>query len=1005
MDALSSSPKRVTRARAAARSATSGTAASAARATKAANTTIKSRTTRAASTTSAPSISSTAAPAARTSVKRKTRADDPDEDNSEVESAAKRQLPSSRAAPRATRGPGRPKKNVELMPEPPVTAAPTKTRATRGRSAKKVAMESDKDEAIVPATRTRAKNAQAGDHENNEDIAQEPQPGPVKKTRGRPAGSVNKIKKTVTFAEPDKENVIPVATASKSKAAANKSAEVPAAASMRAKPIRKAAATTTRATRTNPIKKRVKDTEKGKAPMPLSPKKVTQLSVNRDRDVESEDELAMDKPLAKPFQHSPVKPPVSSTKPAPKSREEGQDEDVSLVPAEPATLLGSPVRRPPASPFKNAMKSPAKRIDGLQLGLPVVKESAESSASPFKASLFQSPAKRLPMPQKSVDLDYSGPRDATLSSPFKQSLFQSPAKRGFSPCKPAKAAEEHSDIRSPAPTPVLLCSPLATKEQVEVECVEEGMHVIDDDATDEEGAVSPSRSDFNGRMSTLLPRDADPTLTGPVSPAEELAHDFTQDDDCETVVLEETIEEHMAIVENPEVPVFFNPVQAEADDAETEAAETETQTQEVDPADISTTPPNSPPQQALDMFSLRQQDLVTHENSFSESEDDLTHVVTPHSISPVKQMRGSIMRPRTSGFGFTPLASHFGEWQAGSPIRTNSLLAGETPTKCEASPANEFFEAEMGARSGDRGTSPVDKADPPVGTPEIQEPVCDDISITEEDLALAAEADEMSTMSPNQVEAMLDLDSDDSTMSDASQEYGDENEVPGQNANGNAQVPPVTPKRFIRREFHTVSKVPLKAADFSTPPPQPSLKKRRHSISKISASRPTHTLSRSATVISYSPTKNKERNAIFEEAVEEESMTERSASLSPPRTPGESEVDWTNPETPVKTPVKTPAKTPAMTPRRHPALLRGAIVFVDVRTMEGEDANAIFVELLTQMGARCVKSWNWNSAEEDASAKIGITHVVFKDGGKRTMERVRESKGVVQCVGVGWVLE
>ena len=100
--------------------------------------------------------------------------------------------------------------------------------------------------------------------------------------------------------------------------------------------------------------------------------------------------------------------------------------------------------------------------------------------------------------------------------------------------------------------------------------------------------------------------------------------------------------------------------------------------------------------------------------------------------------------------------------------------------------------------------------------------------------------------------------------------------------------------------------------------------------------------------------------------------------------------------------------TPARTPRRDidPALLRGAVVFVDVHTSEGADASGIFVELLGQMGARCVKTWSWNpsSPEDGHSSKVGITHVVYKDGGKRTLEKVRESGGVVQCVGVSWVL-
>ena len=98
-------------------------------------------------------------------------------------------------------------------------------------------------------------------------------------------------------------------------------------------------------------------------------------------------------------------------------------------------------------------------------------------------------------------------------------------------------------------------------------------------------------------------------------------------------------------------------------------------------------------------------------------------------------------------------------------------------------------------------------------------------------------------------------------------------------------------------------------------------------------------------------------------------------------------------------------------------LLRGAVVFVDVHTSEGADASSIFVDLLTQMGARCVKQWNWNSrdsvagvyspsgADSSGDSRVGITHVVFKDGGKRTMEKVREARDVVACVGVGWVLE
>ena len=111
-------------------------------------------------------------------------------------------------------------------------------------------------------------------------------------------------------------------------------------------------------------------------------------------------------------------------------------------------------------------------------------------------------------------------------------------------------------------------------------------------------------------------------------------------------------------------------------------------------------------------------------------------------------------------------------------------------------------------------------------------------------------------------------------------------------------------------------------------------------------------------------------------------------------------------KTAVPTPTRTPLKSVGI------GILHGAVVYVEVHTTEGADASGVYVDLLTQMGARCVKDWRWNSrasingAEDSASAsKIGITHVVYKDGGKRTLEKVRDAKGEIWCVGVRWVLE
>jgi len=111
----------------------------------------------------------------------------------------------------------------------------------------------------------------------------------------------------------------------------------------------------------------------------------------------------------------------------------------------------------------------------------------------------------------------------------------------------------------------------------------------------------------------------------------------------------------------------------------------------------------------------------------------------------------------------------------------------------------------------------------------------------------------------------------------------------------------------------------------------------------------------------------------------------------------------------IRSAVTTPARTPLKAVGN--GVLHGATVYVDVHTTEGADANAIFVDLLTTMGAKCVKEWRWNpraslaDGENDTSTKVGITHVVYKDGGKRTLEKVRGAHGEVWCVGVGWVLE
>jgi hypothetical protein len=853
-------------------------------------------------------------------------------------------------------------------------------------------------------------------------------PEEKKPTRTRVASTTRSVaskptvrKKTVKFEEPEKENIAPVTT--KSKAAAQPSEPTTG---LRAKPVRKAPVPAGRTTRT--VKAAVLADEKYEKPIPLSPRKVTQLAMH-NRATDSEDELATEeKTPVRPRAKAPPKLPLptSSThelKPLVKTEEK----DVTISDA---GILGSPCRRPPASPWKDSMKSPAKRGgDGL-LGMPQSSlriGSQSITQSPLKASLLQSPAKRPQSPIKGFDARNSSREDITIASPFKGSLM-SPAKRPLSPMKPLLSSRKPSDDelgRTPVPKATLLATPLPPKDMIIEEDNKED--VVDLLRNRSENQPHESRKlHFPGRLSAVLPRHADPALKDTVLAVPEFSDE---------------VMEHEDAAEGPEDvpadPMMLDEAMAEMEDAKFERE--------------STTPPASPPKFSGDMFGLRDKDLGCYNDVDSESEDELASgqdtstspfdavPMTPCPTSSRKMVglgsarssRSTAKRPRVGEkLGFTPLIQQLSGWNAGpSPLKPSfppALATLDTTSfdNLEAEPVaaalnlqtqtmdltmpNKFFEEAISANHVVEETQVMgsieDLHEPLDGG--VLVPEFSDIPVTEEDLALAAEANEMSMMEPDKLGELINEHEFDDALSEDSQEYGDENDIPIDPSLlpaplGGADVPPVTPLRVIRREVHTVSKVPLKPADDSSP--RPKMRPRSQSISRLPPQRPTENFNRNATVISYSPMKPQEE---LLEAVEPEPEPkpepERSmrAQSAPPSSPAKSEAWWSN------------AGTPARTPRRviDPGLLRGAVVFLDVHTSEGADASSIFIELLNQMGARCVKNWHWNPAsppgkDGEPSSKIGITHVVYKDGGKRTLEKVRETAGVVQCVGVGWVLE
>ncbi|KAK3694637.1 hypothetical protein B0T22DRAFT_397481 [Podospora appendiculata] len=998
---------------------------------------------------------------ASTSAKRKTRPDDADDVDSSDNITQTSQVPVKQApapapamkAIKATRG--RPKKVVvDLASQAPAAATATipttapelqqpvaePIKPTRGRPKKVVEPAAPEPSKTIRATRAKKTNAE----EETAGAA-----GPAKKaTRGRPpTGAAPKqplrsaMKKTVKFEEPEKENIAPSRPATAASRAPKASASAPApepVSGLRARPMRRpatagralrgtksTATTTTTTTATTAKVKASAAGDKEDKPLPLSPKKVNQMATNKSP-ADSDDELGEKTPVRQ-LMRNPIKPAGGHKKADHAAPAENNDED-DLNPSEAAStlILGTPAKRPAASPWKNTIKSPAKRVEGV-LGMSVTQTRTDGQPAqpPMKMSLLQSPAKRPPPGTRAPDLGLGGANGFQPgATPMKMSLFSSPAKRALSPAKGlfAPVQEEVQPDRSPAPKATILATPLPGE-------VTSGLRAQDgtedEEMSQDDGEAvpdSPTRLRFPGRLSAVLPRHADPELNNAVLVLPEAGEEDrgqevdpadVQDDEDEDDDEVETLGEPMALDE----PV----VEDEHDNS------------------TSTTLPTSPPKHLQAMFGLREKDLHPFTGADFDSEDEQSPqkgrlvgvfgaapaTPSPATSSATPRTRNTAGRTRSSGrsatkrvrvddrIGFTPLADQLSSWTAGpSPLKTGISPDSPTPSplgRMSAAPEpapmqTTFFEDEMLVRPGTAETevesSPeAEMADAPAdGMEENSEsPVLEDIPFTEEDVALAAEANEMSLMEPDQVEELVHNSSLDDSVSEASQEYGDENDIPIDPtlmpADGAEEigVPLVTPQRHVRREFHTVSKVPLKPAAEDSP--QSKMKKRSHSISRLPVQRPTQGTIRSASVISYSPMKQQDEPEPEENDEDQEST---------PVTPQKSEVTWST------------MGTPARTPRRDmdPALLRGAVVFVDVYTTEGADASGIFIELLGQMGARCVKSWPWNPtspnstpAKDGAAAKVGITHVVYKDGGKRTLEKVRQSGGVVQCVGVSWVLD
>lgn len=1018
---MDSSPKRVTRARAAAK----GTEP-AVRTTRIMTAAAKAKATPAA-----------AAPTRSTAVKRKARADDSDDEQEAADTTTRtttrgRLRSTSTAteepAPRTIRGRPAKKQATEASraQASSTTAASTRTSTARATTMARAA-------ATRPAARRTTAESQPTRRTTAAATTTRARSSATAPTASSAAAAKPPVRKTVKFQDTGKENVAP--GAKKEPATTTRTNTT-----IRGRPNRRggsATATATRTTRRATPQATSKPEDKTEK-KPLSPKKVTQVPVQRnDSENEPVEEEEEEEPAEtiKPMMKSPVRPPSSSAKTpsSSKAMEPELDDDATttvnnaiLNPPDLGTIaFGSPPRRLPGSAIKDTMRSPARKIGAIPFPGSALKSSAKpiggaDLTSPSKSSLLHSAAKRPPSPIKALAFPASPSKhQQTPSSAAKKSMLHSPAKRAMPGLKPLfELQKENAEelVASPQMKPLAASTPSvgAAKTPSERLLMDDEPRSFQDDSEDADDADDADDDDepfkepmekikFPGRLSAVLPREIDPS---PVEadavepePVTEDAPPAAEDQPDEEMAVD--VEDHAEEAEpydeaNTSLDEMdLVPVAEEADSSASTLhdfqGESHVDTGAVAPADPEPTP--EPVQQPQDpMFQLRQKDLDPCHDMDSDAGSETASPAKNRTDTPTRAFSHS--NGRRSTIGFTSLAEQFGSWSAGSPLKQSMVVS---PAPSDAQPAAEsaeedpnqghFFDEEMQSRV----EVPDDEAEQPSHEAHDESASSEEMAWTAEDVDFAQEAEEMAHENPEPAEKSFHSQPHDDSLSDASQEYGDENEAPAMEA-----AAPVTPERPHRIPAfpHTTTKVPLKPADNSTPSP---LKKQSMSASRASSRRMSLKVPRGAIGSSLSPSKKRRSPSKSPRKVSMPS----DPSTPTPKTPGRDDESFSTADTPA---------TPGFTrPDLDHNLLRGAVVFVEARTSDGGDASGLFTDLLKQMGAKCRKTWNWsprNSSAGDVTAdKIGITHVVYKDGRSQTLEKVRRSGGLVQCVGVSWVLE
>jgi len=940
--------------------------------------------------------------------------------------------PASKAAPVA----GRAKRKLRTeedndLPDPD---KPAKERTEHDASSQKGAIASGPTAKLVEKPNLLAPKAPRGRPKKNNPVSSADPPaevapdakaaaGSTRATTRARAGSVaeetakgTKVlalavkKKKVTFTderEENKENVIVVGTAAKRpKSGDGKTKLAEKLPGLKAKPVRKPAG---RGAVAKGGKKAQGEDEgfvvEKLRPEPLSPKKDVQVAKGGSVSDYAGDELSGPKTPPRQVGQSPVKLPSTAV-------QEGTGNSVVLSPSridnaasidelqhpsasfEPPIVSrgisvgGSPPRRPPPSPFKNSMKESPKKLGDMRSN-----SSSGNEPTVLKESIMMKSPKKFNIRNTQVLPVFNPPSNTNLAA----SLFKSPARRPQSPIKGLTSAARTAVYSASLSTRIMTASKLAksprkltfsstknlTSSFKAVKSPEAAAKVHK--MTPEEQAKM-LQDDFGGRLLSFQLTEALPYIANSTP---------WQPEPLGEVMKSVSGSPSRIPIRSPfRFPLDSPPAVSKHSAAKITLATTVDVSSTAESR--STTPPDPPTEPAKQSFSFRSP--ATQHRADEESEDELQsndpiYRATPRSkfnqlaevpYTPTPMCVSKT--PKTNLHSMTALAKRFGAWTGASPDK--KVIEQRKAERSVFSPIK---------------TSAVD-LEVPAYEPEIM-PSPQHPCYFEEAMAIREDEDDI----------MLDLPatcSEDelfrqSQMSNASQEYGDENAIPidpALLALPFLQAATCTPARVFNEHLHvihTVSKVPLKPAAEYDDSPLARPVRRCHSMSgllsprtdlELQALRQIHPLSYAS--CSETASASLDASKVSNYRVDETGTPRKSEGI---------------------TSVALSEATPdaAHTPRSdlNSRLLGGAVVFVDVHTTEGADASGIFMELLGQMGAKCVKQWNWNSRASlsgeaaDGESRVGITHVVFKDGGKRTMEKVREAGGLVVCVGVGWVLE